>query len=69
MLLFNTSEIPMTFNLRIGGEDRGQQKVGPSEDGLTTVAGSHSDFVVLPQSGTLPPNFQIPIEVSLSPGK
>jgi len=63
--LSNTSEIPMTFNLRIGAEESWRQQDRPEEkQDLRSVSGSVlSDFVVLPQSGTLPPNYQQPIEV------
>ena len=54
----------MTFNLRIGDEDRILQEQQEQKNGSQGAA-ALSDFVVLPHSGTLPPNFQLPIEVQL----
>lgn len=51
--LSNTSEIPMTYHFRV---DEGNQ---PSE--ADTAA--NKEFTIVPQHGTLPPNFQQVIKV------
>jgi hypothetical protein len=69
--LTNTSEIPMTYQLRVsrpsstgrgqpaGSPTTGAVIIGNSENSTTEA----SDFQIIPNSGTLPPNFHQTIQV------
>lgn len=50
--LSNTSEIPMTFDLRV-----------PDGSATDTSSNNDKEFTIVPQHGTLPPNFQQVIKV------
>ena len=58
LTLTNTSEIPMTYRLRVSQPSSSLKTVddGPSEAG---------EFQIIPESGTLPPNFHEVIQVHI----
>ena len=57
--LTNTSEIPMTYHLRISQPSRNQ-------GALADDAPELNEFQIVPDSGTLPPNFHQVIQVHVT---
>ena len=53
--LTNTSEIPMTYRLRVSGNQREEEEEGEGEE--------EREFEVKPKSGVLPPNYHQNIKV------
>ena len=66
--LTNTSEIPMTYQLRVSQPSTGLQS-GFSATTDTEETSEASDFQIIPSSGTLPPNFHQTIQVHIHSGK
>lgn len=67
MTLTNTSEIPMTYHLRVSQPSAGlPARPPPSSPADVTENEENSeaaDFQIIPNSGTLPPNFHQTIQV------
>lgn len=62
--LTNTSEIPMTYQLRVSQPSTGLATGSPvAEDQEEEGISEANDFQIVPSSGTLPPNFHQAIQV------
>lgn len=61
--LSNTSEIPMTFHFRVAEGNQSSNDEGHTPN---PTEGSDKEFTIVPQHGTLPPNFQQVIKVGRS---
>ena len=60
LTLSNTSEIPMTFHFKVPVNAKEEE-----EGDITSTLPVNSEFTVVPQTATLPPNFQQLIKVSI----
>lgn len=56
VVLTNTSEIPMTYRLRVCGDEDGKEEEEEEGEGR--------EFEVKPSSGVLPPNYHENIQVT-----
>ena len=67
-VLSNTALVPMTFNLRVPGDGTGESICSTSEFGSTVSETSvvpPKEFEITPSSGTLDPQSEISIQVSM----
>ena len=63
--LYNTSEIPMTYHLRVPSDGSSKESLQDADNSTKQPVSSIREFTIRPRSGTIPPDLSQDVQVSV----